>query len=258
MKDLVPEHQSSELVLQNEDRAGLPAQQTPQPMRLLELAVTQNADIDKLERLMAMQTQWEEKNAKREFLAALSSFQTECPNISKEKKGHNSNYAPLSDIVAAVRSLLNKHGLSYRFEQEHSSDSLIKVTCVVSHESGHSESNYMIANPDASGNKNAIQAVGSTVTYLMRYTFMGALGITTADEDTDGGVVPVDPPQVPPIDRRQIIEKIKAILEQQGKTEAGFFQWFTKGSQRPTPLNSFEEMRDDELVFALNKQEARK
>lgn len=257
MKDFVPEHQSSELVLQNEDRAGLPAQQIPQPMRLLELAVAQNADIDKLERLMAMQTQWEEKSAKREFLAALSSFQTECPNILKGKQGHNSNYAPLSDIVAAVRGLLYQHGLSYRFEQEHSSNSLIKVTCVVSHESGHSESNCMLANPDASGNKNAIQAIGSTVTYLMRYTFMGALGITTADVDTDGGA-PVYIPQVPPIDRRQIIEKIKAILEQQKKTEAGFFQWFTKGVQRPTPLNSFEEMRDDELGFALNKQEARK
>ena len=39
---------------------------------------------------------------------------------------------------------------------------------------------------DKSGSKNVIQAVGSAVTYGQRYTLIGALGITTADEDIDG------------------------------------------------------------------------
>ena len=44
----------------------------------------------------------------------------------------------------------------------------------------------MTAPPDDSGNKNVIQAFGSCTTYLMRYTLVPALGLVTADEDTDG------------------------------------------------------------------------
>ena len=42
--------------------------------------------------------------------------------------------------------------------------------------------------PDTSGKKNTIQAQGSSVTYLQRYSLIGALGLTTADEDIDGRV----------------------------------------------------------------------
>lgn len=155
-----------------------------QPMRLIEMAISNNADIEKLEKLMALQERWNAQEAKKSFLAAMSSFQRNCPDIMKAKQGHNYLYAPLSDIVTQIRDALASNGLSYRFEQNH--DSGIQVTCVVSHNDGHSESTTMKASPDTSGSKNAIQAIGSTVQYLMRYTLIGALGITTADIDMDG------------------------------------------------------------------------
>ena len=49
------------------------------------------------------------------------------------------------------------------------------MTCVVSHRLGHSEENTLTAGRDESGNKNNIQAVGSTITYLQRYTLKAAL-----------------------------------------------------------------------------------
>lgn len=58
--------------------------------------------------------------------------------------------------------------------------------CIISHVDGHDESTTMSAEADTSGNKNAIQSRGSSVTYLQRYTLIGALGISTADEDVDG------------------------------------------------------------------------
>jgi uncharacterized protein (DUF3820 family) len=51
---------------------------------------------------------------------------------------------------------------------------------------GHSESTTLSAAKDGSGNKNDIQARGSAATYLQRYTLIGALGLTTANEDVDG------------------------------------------------------------------------
>lgn len=157
---------------------------TTSPMQLIEVAINSGADIDKLERLMSLQERWEENNAKKAFFAAMSKFNAECPTIVKKKQAHNSKYAPLGDIHNQIKETLISCGLSFRFEQDHNNG--IEVTCLVSHELGHTEKATMKANADTSGSKSAIQAMASTVTYLMRYTLCSALGITTADEDMDG------------------------------------------------------------------------
>jgi hypothetical protein len=59
------------------------------------------------------------------------------------------------------------------------------VTCILTHEKGHSEETSLQGPPDTSGSKNSIQAVGSSVTYLCRYTLLAACGLA-ASEDTDG------------------------------------------------------------------------
>lgn len=153
------------------------------PATLLEMAVSQNADVDKLEKLMALQERYDAKQAKSAFLKAITEFQSIVPRITKTKEGHNYYYAPLADIIEQIKESLPKCGLSYRFEQNH--EDSIEVTCIVSHVDGHSESTSMKAGADTSGSKNSVQAIGSTVQYLQRYTLIGALGLTTADEDID-------------------------------------------------------------------------
>jgi hypothetical protein len=56
----------------------------------------------------------------------------------------------------------------------------------VTHELGHSAQTSLTAPPDASGSKNSIQAIGSTVSYLQRYTFMAITGLAAKDQDDDG------------------------------------------------------------------------
>lgn len=156
------------------------------PLKLVEIAISKDADPDKLEKLMLMQERWEAGQAKKSYFEALTKFQSLAPAIKKRKAGHNYMYAPLSDIVAQIKGPLSDCGLSYRFEQNHNNG--IEVTCVVTHVSGHTEKTTMRADPDTSGSKNIIQAAGSSVTYLQRYTLIGALGISTADEDMDGRI----------------------------------------------------------------------
>jgi hypothetical protein len=183
----------------------------------------------------------------------MARFQSRCPDIKKLKQGHNYKYAPLSDIVAQVRDLIAECGMCYRFEQDHEKG--IRVTCIVSHESGHSESNTMVAAPDTSGSKNAIQAIRSTVQYLVRYTFVGAFGITTADEDMDGRL----PEKAEaPIDRSEVIKKIQELIKSKGNTDEQFLAWFSKAAKLPEPIQCFSVMSDKELVFALSKLEAKK
>mgnify|MGYP000362390637 CR=1 FL=1 len=156
------------------------------PSNLLELAVSKGADVDQLEKLMALQANYEAKQAKTAYLMAVTKFQSEAPRINKTKSGYDSRYfyAPLADIVDQIKDTLLDCGLSYRFEQDHQNG--ITVTCILSHIEGHSERTSMTADADGSGSKNSVQAIGSTVTYLQRYTLTSSLGLTTADSDMDG------------------------------------------------------------------------
>lgn len=154
------------------------------PETLLELAISKGADIDQLEKLMALQERYDAKKAKSSFYQAMTQFQSLVPRIVKNKNGHNYKYAPLSDISEQIQESLSSCGLSYRFEQNHSE--LIEVTCIVTHVDGHSERTTMNAKPDTAGQIKGVQAIGSSVTYLQRYTLTSSLGITTADDDIDG------------------------------------------------------------------------
>ena len=51
---------------------------------------------------------------------------------------------------------------------------------------GHSESTTLQSPPDASGGKNSIQAIGSAVTYLSRYTLLAITGLATGENEDDG------------------------------------------------------------------------
>lgn len=181
----------------------------PAPMQLLQTAVQNNFDIDKLKQLMDLQERWEQKEAKKSFLAALSKFQTLVPVLKKAKTANvptktggsfSYKYADLGTITQAIKVALNECGLSYRWEFTEANNKM-KVTCIVSHLDGHTETTSMEGAADGSGAKNDIQQKGSTHTYLQRYTLIGALGLSTADEDNDGKAQPKKQQQAPPVEQ---------------------------------------------------------
>jgi len=180
------------------------------PSDLLRVAINKDLDLDKIERLMDLQERWNADQARKAFFAALSDMQAEMPDIQRLDNGHNSTYAKLSRIVKAVAPVMQQHGFSHRYNIEDLDSGMMRVTCVVTHKDGHSESTTMTAGADTSGSKNAIQAMGSTVTYLQRYTLCGALGIVTADKDTDGG----KPKQPEPTVNASHIKVLRGLLNQ--------------------------------------------
>lgn len=165
------------------------------PANLIQIAIEKGSSVDALEKLMEMQTKWEAKEASKAFKQAMVDFQADKPKLVKTEKAHNSKYNPLPKIQEAVDPVLSAHGLTYRWEQEEV-DGRIRITCVVSHILGHSERTYLTAPADTSGSKNAIQSIGSTVSYLKRYTLEGALGLSS-DKDDDGAKVTKKPELTP-------------------------------------------------------------
>ena len=153
------------------------------------VATTPGVDISVLERMLGMQERITDRNAESALIRALGEFQAACPPIKRTKKAGGGSisykYAPLSDVVDTIKESLADHALSYRWEMQ-DDEGRMEVTCIISHANSGSKSTSMSAMPDDSGKKNAIQQRGSTMTYLQRYTLIGALGLSSADDDDDG------------------------------------------------------------------------
>jgi len=217
------------------------------PANLIKMALEKGADIDQIEKLMQMQERYDAKQAKSAFLSSLTKFQSIVPRITKSKQGHNYKYAPLADIVEQIRDYLQDCGLSFRFEQRHKEN--IEVTCIISHIEGHSESTTMEATADTSGSKNSVQAVGSTVQYLQRYTLIGALGLTTADEDIDARL----PCEKITSDQVVVIQEILAKLEHElvGITKS-FYKWLSKPPMKCSTLEEIPFDKFDSIVSKIN------
>lgn len=169
--------------------------QVTTPDQLLAMAVNKDLDIDKLAKLMELQREYNADLAKKAFFHSLTEFQAKSPELRKTKEVSFGDtryfYAPLADIVRQIKDICNACGLSYRWEIQDNKEE-IKVTCIITHSDGHSERTTMTANPDTSGKKNAIQARGSSIEYMKRYTLIGALGLSTADSDIDGRMPELD------------------------------------------------------------------
>jgi len=173
--------------------------QTTTPLELISQAINKDLDIDKLERLLAMKERWDKEQARKSFFAALAEFQIECPELRKNKKVSFTtskgtteyHYAPLADIDRQIKQVMKSCGLSKRWEILEVSGKT-KVTCLITHVDGHTETTAMESASDMSGSKNEIQGKGSAIEYMKRYTLIGALGLTTADSDIDARLPDLD------------------------------------------------------------------
>ncbi len=181
------------LALRKGEKEGAAAEITP--MQMIQVAVRENVDIDKLQKLMEFKERWEADEARKAYVVAMTAFKKTPLEIVKDthvkyknKGGGETDYyhATLSQVVAVVAPALAQHGLSYTWKTSQEQSGQITVECIITHEGGHSSSVSLMGMPDQSGGKNAIQAIASTVTYLERHTLMAATGTAAKDQDDDG------------------------------------------------------------------------
>jgi len=163
--------------------------QTTTPADLLQIAVEGGADIDKLEKLMELQMRWDASEARKAYTRAMAQFRAGCPEILKNRTVNygqtHYTHADLSGAIGQIKGVLTECGLSHSWRTENLPTG-IQVTCILTHVDGHSEQTAMVCQPDNTGSKNPIQAMGSAVTYLQRYTLFAILGLASADDDDAG------------------------------------------------------------------------
>jgi hypothetical protein len=135
--------------------------------------------------MLAMQREYRADMARQEFDHALEHLGKALPEVIAKNKdgGYGDNqykYATLGTILTDVKPVLSQHGFTTRWRTEMEGQ-VIRVTCELRHRSGHIEENWLSGPPDSRGGKTQMQAIGSTVSYLSRYTLIASLGITTGD-----------------------------------------------------------------------------
>jgi hypothetical protein len=167
------------------------ARDTSSVEALLSEAVRNNVSVDVMERLFTLREKVKAEQAKQAFVEAMASFQDACPVIIKTKVVMNKDgrseryrYAPLDSIVQQIKKPLLENGLAYNWETENKDKQIIAI-CTITHKLGHSESSRFEVPVDDNQYMTSPQRYASGLTFAKRYSLCNALGISTADEDTD-------------------------------------------------------------------------
>lgn len=236
------------------DPVAVPVAATP--MAMIDRALASNAAPETLERLLALQERWEASQARKAFDEAMANAKAEIPTIRKNRvvdftsqKGRTHyKHEDLAEVARTVNPILSKHGLSYRFRTSSAINEPISVTCVVSHRLGYSEENTLVGPRDDSGNKNSLQQVGSTLTYLQRMTLKAALGLAAAEDD-DGKTGGADEDTSPISDAQ--VEAVRGLIKVTNTDEAAFLKWLDVESVEAIGKH---QMKRVEESFAAKKR----
>jgi hypothetical protein len=222
------------------------------PLAMIAQAVERGAPVKALEKLIELHQHWETSQSRKAFDTAIAEAKAKIPVISKnrevdftaQRSRTHYRYEDLAEIARTVSPILASFGLAYRFRSS-VEGSLVKVTCILSHRDGHFEENQLAAATDDTGNKNGIQAIGSTLTYLQRMTLKASLGLAASDDDDGkaaGMAVPINADQ---------IRELLALLKSVGAQKAALLRFFKIDALPDLPAVKF-----DQAVAMLNAKRA--
>lgn len=225
-------------------------------------AADPTVDVGKMERLFAIHQTLVAQKAEREFTEAMTRFKEDAPKIIKTKqvdyptKDASGNitgrvsykHATIGDVCAAVIKGLAGVGISHRWDLARK-DGRIYVTCVLTGHGHHTETT-LDGEPDNSGKKNSLQQSASTITYLQRYTLLGATGFATEDDDDDGRLGGGDP-DTPRVNAEQI-GKIEALGKKLGADKDRFLEYIGFGKIEDIPAASYD------MVVRILEQRAKR
>jgi hypothetical protein len=168
---------------------------------IMQAAQNPRISVDKLERLLAVQKDIMALEARRLYDVAMMEMQPKLPTIEKngmitirdkvnpDRIIQQTPFAKWEDIHKVITPILHDHGfiLGFRSKVETVQEArLNKIILTLAHRAGHREESELILPVDASGSKNNVQGVGSSLSYAKRYTTTNMLNLRFAGEDDDG------------------------------------------------------------------------
>ena len=228
------------------------------PMVMMQMAINEGSDIATMERLWALNEKVEAANAKKAYDFAMAKFKADPPTIEKDRHVEFGNtvydHASLGNVVEKIGARMGEYELSHKWDIDQGEK--IKVTCVVTHSQGHSESVSLESAADTSGSIKGIQAIASAISYLQRYTLLAVTGLATQDMDDDGrGSEVVDNIELITEDQSN---EIHAKIDEHNLNKQRFIDWMKADFGCETfadiPANYFERV-NKRIDSAIRAQE---
>lgn len=163
------------------------------PMALLQIAVSQGANMDTIERLVSLQEHMAAKDAEQAFNAAMSRAQAGMGRISADATNPQtkSRYATYAAIDKVLRPIYSAEGFALSFDTGEVTAELLEVLCYVSHSAGHTRTYRTHMPNDGKGAKGGdvmtkTHANGAAMSYGMRYLVKMIFNVAVGEDDNDG------------------------------------------------------------------------
>ena len=227
------------------------------------LATNPALNIETFRELLTARRQEEDRAAERAFNSAMSQAKGELQPVlktrdvdypSKKEGGGRTKYKyeSFADVARSVDPVFSSHGLSYRFSIEQGGD-LVRVICIISHSDGHSERIKLEGKVDpGSTGMSMVQALGSALTYLQRYSLRAAIGLA-AGVDDDGRGAGGTSPRIAP----EQAEELRNLFEDTGRSVVTMLQLIGADGIEEMNVDQFMRVRAA-LNLAKAEQKARK
>lgn len=150
-------------------------------------------DASKLQTLLNMQVQLEDRQAERDFIAAYGLLSQKIPRVPRNgvipmSGGKSIPFARWEDMDKILRPLLNEFGFTLSFDSDERSGNGGGgvIIGVLEHRNGHSRRARIPLPLDTGPGRNNLQAMGSTLSYGKRYCAEMLLNIVREGQDDDG------------------------------------------------------------------------
>lgn len=200
-----------------------------------------DVDVEKMERLFALQERFVAKQAEADFNAAMSRVQSKVGRVAanRENSQTRSRYADYAAIDRLARPVYVEEGFSVSFSTDESPrPDCIRVMAYVSHRTGHTRTYHVDMPADGKGAKGGdvmtkTHATGSATAYGMRYLLKMIWNIAIGDDDNDGngaGSENIGPGQA---------ADIEALIEEVGANREMFLRYMQVHEVAEIPLNKY-------------------
>ena len=179
-------------------RVDPPAEATSILSVIERAARSPDVDVDKMERLFALQERFVAKQSETAFNAALNAAQAQVGRVAADANNPQtrSRYASYAALDRVLRPVYIDAGLSLSFDTTDSPlAEHIRVLCHVSHVAGHTRTYHVDMPADGKGAKGGdvmtkTHAAGAAMSYGMRYLLKMIFNVAIGEDDRDGNAPP--------------------------------------------------------------------
>ncbi|PHR83135.1 ERF family protein [Henriciella sp.] len=229
-----------------ERRQELAAQEDHQPMELMQViaqaARDPQVDVNKMQALLQMKREEEDRDAQRLFNRAFVACKKEVRPVYRNKYNEQtkSKYADGTAVADVIDPVQEEHGFSISYSTAQSArDGYYKIIGKLIHEEGHTELYEADIPEDKTGikgtaNKTDTHAFGSSMTYGRRYLKLLIWDLVVKDDDGQRAGMESQGTMT-----TQQVQHLKKLIKEAGGTEEAFIKFL---NTQKVPGDTLEEM----------------